>query len=63
MKSVLEADDAELFEVKRIAAAMPEPARIYKSVTCVLCGEKVMEPRTRVAGGKAVCIPCSPKER
>lgn len=62
MKSVLEADDAELFEVKRIAVEMPEPARIYKSITCAACGEKVMEPRTRTVAGQVVCIPCAEKE-
>jgi formylmethanofuran dehydrogenase subunit E len=62
MKSVLEADESELFEVKRIRLEMPEPARIYKSNTCASCGEKVMETRTRMTGGKMVCIPCSEKE-
>lgn len=61
MKSVLEADDSELFEVKRITLEMPEPARIYKSITCTACGEKVMEPRTRMVNGRVVCIPCSEK--
>lgn len=59
MKSVLEADDSELFEVKRITLEMPEPARIYKSITCAACGEKVMEPRTRMVNGRVLCIPCS----
>jgi formylmethanofuran dehydrogenase subunit E len=59
MKSVLEADDSELFEVKRITLEMPEPARIYKSIACAACGEKVMEPRTRMVNGRVVCIPCS----
>ena len=59
MKSVLEAADPELFEVKRIKVSMPEPARIYKSMACASCHEKVMEPRTRVVDGRVVCIPCS----
>ena len=62
MNSILEADDAELFEIKRISVEMPEPARIYKTVTCANCGEKVMEPRTRMIGGKLLCIPCAEKE-
>jgi len=61
MNSILEADDAELFEVKRISVEMPEPARIYKTVTCGSCGEKTMEPRTRMVGDKLLCIPCSKK--
>jgi formylmethanofuran dehydrogenase subunit E len=59
MESVLETDDAELFEVKRISVEMPDPARIYKSITCSSCGEKVMETRTRMIDGKELCIPCA----
>jgi formylmethanofuran dehydrogenase subunit E len=61
MKSVLETDDSELFEVKRITVEMPEPAKIYKSTTCARCGEKTMEPRTRKVDGKVFCMPCSEK--
>jgi formylmethanofuran dehydrogenase subunit E len=59
MQAVLAAEDAELFEVQRIQAAMPEPAQIFQSLTCDKCGEKVMEPRTRVIDGRMLCIPCS----
>jgi len=58
MQSVLETDDAEIFEVKRILVETPEPARIYKSITCGSCGEKVMETRTRTVEGRVLCIPC-----
>lgn len=59
MKGVLEADDAELLEVKRISVQLPEPASIFKSITCAKCGEKVMEPRAREVDGQLLCIPCS----
>ena len=62
MNSILAADDAELFNVKRIKVEMPDAARIYKSLTCAGCGEKVMEPRTRMVGDKLLCIPCSENE-
>jgi formylmethanofuran dehydrogenase subunit E len=62
MKSILETDDAALFALKRVVLEMPEPARIYKSITCSSCGEKVMETRTRMLGGKMVCIPCAERE-
>ena len=62
MQSVLEADDAELFEIKRVMLEMPEPARIYKSLTCASCGEKVMETRTRRIEGNLLCIPCAERE-
>lgn len=63
MQAILEADDAELFEIKRISVKMPEPARIYKTVTCNSCGEKVMEPRTSMVGDKLLCIPCTQEKR
>lgn len=59
MKGVLEADDAELLEVKRISVQLPEPASIFKSITCAKCGEMVMEPRAREVDGQLLCIPCS----
>ncbi len=63
MNAILAADDAELFEIKRIQVEMPEPARIYKSITCAGCGENVMEPRTRMVGDKLLCISCSQEKR
>jgi len=38
--------------------ALPEEAKIYPSLRCALCGEKMMEPRARIKDGKIVCIPC-----
>jgi len=61
MQAVLETDDTELFEVKKISVEIPGVARIYKSISCASCGEKVMETRTRAVGGKVLCIPCSEK--
>lgn len=49
----------ELCEVKEVAYDIPEKARIFPSVTCSCCGEKVMEPRARLKDGKAICIPCT----
>jgi formylmethanofuran dehydrogenase subunit E len=62
MQTILAADDTELFKIKRIDLEMPEAARIYKSITCASCGEKVMEPRTHMVGDKLLCIPCAEKE-
>jgi len=59
MNAILEAEDSELFKVERVQVEMPEPARIYKSITCAECGEKVMEPRTKNIDGKLFCLPCS----
>jgi formylmethanofuran dehydrogenase subunit E len=61
MNGILAADDTELFEIKRVEVEMPEPARIYKSLTCAGCGEKVMKSRTRKIEGKIFCMPCTEK--
>jgi formylmethanofuran dehydrogenase subunit E len=59
MQMILAAADSDLFHVTHPAVALPAAARIYPSLTCEVCGEKVMEPRTRTVGGKTVCIPCA----
>lgn len=58
IQAILSAPEDELFDVRRERAEPPPPARIYPSARCELCGEKVMEPRARLLGGKVVCIPC-----
>jgi len=55
---ILNSGDEELFRVIRGKMDLPEEARIYKSLTCAVCGEKMMEPRARVKDGQIVCIPC-----
>jgi formylmethanofuran dehydrogenase subunit E len=40
----------------------PEPARIMKSIECAVCGEMVMETRTKKINGGSVCIPCAEKK-
>lgn len=49
----------EICEIKEIGYDLPQKARIFPSVTCSSCGEKVMEPRARLQDGKPVCIPCT----
>ncbi len=57
-KRIMEADLADLFDVKPPSAPMPKPARILSPLVCESCGESVMETRTRHSGGKHLCIPC-----
>ncbi len=59
MKSILDAEDDELIEMRWTRVEVPEEARIYPSINCAVCGEKVMEPRARVKDGRIVCIPCA----
>ena len=55
---ILDAGDAELFKISRTGTALPAAARIYQSVRCEMCGEKVAEPKARLRDGKTFCIPC-----
>jgi len=58
---IMNAKDDELFTVAKSGMVLPEEARIYPSVRCAGCNEKVMEPRARLRDGKIVCIPCFEK--
>ena len=49
----------EVCQVREVDTEIPEKARLFPSVTCTSCGEKVMEPRARLRNGQVVCIPCS----
>jgi len=55
---ILNAKDENLLKVTKGNMDLPEEAKIYPSLTCAICGEKVMEPRARVKDEKIVCIPC-----
>ncbi len=58
IEMILSVEDEELLKVKKGKMDLPEEAKIYPSLRCSRCGEKVMEPRTRIKDGKIVCIPC-----
>jgi formylmethanofuran dehydrogenase subunit E len=55
---ILGAEDEDLFKFTKGKFDLPEEAKIYPSLRCAVCDEKVMEPRARVKDGKIVCIPC-----
>jgi len=48
----------EMFAVTELMAPAPRAPRILETLACELCGETVMESRTRRFGGKHYCIPC-----
>ncbi len=52
----------ELFDVRWIEAPLPEPARIFRSVRCAVCGEGVMEARARLRDGQPICPACAGPE-
>ena len=56
---ILATNEEKLFKIEGVAPEAPSRARIFKSATCELCGEPVMEPRARIRDGKIACIPCS----
>jgi len=59
IRYILDLPDDEFCESRGVNIEFPAKASIYDSYNCAACGEQVMEPRTRVKGGKIVCIPCS----
>lgn len=48
----------ELFEVGRPAYGLPEPARLFASHDCAVCGESTAEYALRVQNGGFVCADC-----
>jgi formylmethanofuran dehydrogenase subunit E len=60
--SILTAPVESILSVTQVSVPEPEPARVRKSVPCSICGEAVMETRTREMERKPVCIPCSEKQ-
>lgn len=58
IKAIMDAPDEELFDIKKTKLQPPPEAKIYPSIRCESCGEKVMEPRARIKNGKILCIPC-----
>jgi len=58
MELILNAKDRALYRIAEVEIKPPEEARIYPSLKCSICREKVMVPRARIKNGKIVCIPC-----
>ncbi|MFN3395248.1 MAG: FmdE family protein [Thermodesulfovibrionales bacterium] len=58
IRAILDSPDDELMKVTRQEINLPEEARIYPSIRCEVCGEKVAEPKARIKDGRIVCIPC-----
>ncbi len=61
-KLILEADPEELFKTSLITITLPERAKVYPTVICHQCKEKLMEPKAVLSNdGLISCIPCSEK--
>jgi formylmethanofuran dehydrogenase subunit E len=55
---VLDAPADDIFTVKEVFGGIPEPARIFTSVACEVCGELAPEHKIRLQDGKKVCLDC-----
>lgn len=58
---ILQADEKDLLKIEKVEVEPPPAAKIFPSVMCSVCNEKVMESRIRVRNGKYLCIPCFEK--
>jgi formylmethanofuran dehydrogenase subunit E len=57
--AILAAPEDKLFKIQQVEAAIPEKARIFRSVLCSRCGEMTAESRVRLENGECVCFACS----
>ncbi|MDA8090299.1 MAG: FmdE family protein [Nitrospiraceae bacterium] len=62
IKAIMKASDDELFRVNRLNTRPPCRARVVPSVRCEKCGEKTMETKMGLTGGRKLCRPCFEKE-
>lgn len=51
-------DPKDMFDVKPVAIALPEPARIFPSCKCDRCGETTGANWIRLAGDQRLCLDC-----
>lgn len=58
IKQILEAKKDEILKISYPRIIPPKEARIFKSLRCENCGEKVAEVKARLLKGKILCIPC-----
>ncbi|GHV29448.1 formylmethanofuran dehydrogenase subunit E [Spirochaetia bacterium] len=55
---ILDAPVDEIFDYREVNIPEPEPARIFSTITCEVCGEAASENRMRLQEGKKVCLDC-----
>jgi formylmethanofuran dehydrogenase subunit E len=51
-------EPVDLFEQQEAGTDLPEPARIFGSQDCAVCGESTAEHMLHVQGGRLVCKDC-----
>ena len=55
---LMDGDYHEMFDIKPVANPVPEAARIFKSCTCSICGERFAEHFAHLQDGEVVCSAC-----
>lgn len=55
---LMDGDYHEMFDVKEAPEPVPEEARIFKTVTCSVCGERFAESFAHLQNGEIVCSAC-----
>lgn len=58
IKQILNASKSEIMKITYPSIKPPQEARIFRSIRCENCGEKVAEVKARLLNGKTLCIPC-----
>ena len=58
---ILTAPEKDIIQIEEINMPEPEYSRFFDTVLCEICEESVVESKTRMYDGKAVCIPCAKK--
>ncbi len=56
---ILHAPEKSVLSITRTAATPPAPARVFDSLSCSRCGEKVMEPRAIKTRSGVYCADCA----
>ena len=64
---IMQAEFETIFSIGPAQIAIPEKARIHKSIRCDTCGELTMATRilreAELTGGRNLCIPCYRKQQ
>jgi len=58
MRMILHAPAEDFCKIETVTLPLPEEARIFHSVVCDSCGEKLSEARAKLEGGKILCRAC-----
>lgn len=57
---LMNGDYHDMFDVKKAQSDIPEKARIFKSYTCINCGERAAENHIHLHNGEYCCDACYP---